>query len=161
MIIVFIMAILTRLSLLVRRIARRVRRALLCPLGQARRDGAREELMEAGLLAQQEQTSCTTPAINHRSGYVEKEIRAPSIQMSSIEVLRKGPHKPANQSSLMETSQGDVLLDASAVKDTIRHVLASKHGIDKEKLATIIRMQKEHAENELEGPVLIDPVRLL
>ena len=85
----------------------------------------------------------------------------PSIQMSSIDALRKPSHKPINRSNLVESMQGDTMLDASVVKDNIRYLLANKYGIDRQKLAVIIRMQKEHKENGLEGPVLVDPVRLL
>lgn len=160
MIISFIMILLSRLSLFIRRLARRVKR-LLCPIAQTRRYDEKEDLMEAGLLEHKDTLHTDITNGSRKSGYAGKETRMPSIQMSPIEVMRKSSHKPANQSSLVESTQMDVLVDASAIKDSIRYLLASKYGIDRQKLAVIIRMQREHEENELEGPVLIDPVKLL
>lgn len=154
MIISFIMILFSRLSLFIKRLTRRVKR-LFCSPAQTRKYEGNEELMEAGLLAHESSNN------NHRNGYIEREVRVPSIQMSPIDALRKTSHKPINRSNLVESMQGDIMLDASVVKDNIRYLLANKYGIDKQKLAVIIRMQKEHKENGLEGPVLIDPVRLL
>lgn len=150
-----IMILFSRLSLLVKRLTRRVRR-LLCPIAQSSKYDEKEELMEAGLMTHDNITS------NHRNGCIEKELRVPSIQMSPIDALRRTSHKLVNGTSqVVEPMQGDVMLDASAVKDNIRYLLASKYGIDRQKLAVIIGMQKEHKDNGLEGPVLIDPVRLV
>ena len=160
MIISLIMVFSSRLSLFVKRLTRRIKR-LFCSATQAKGHVEREELMEAGLLPHEATINIGSLKTIHKNGYIGKETRVPSIQMSPIEAPRRTVQKSVNRPNLAESTQADASFETNALKDTIRYLLASKHGIDRQKLAIIIRMQKEHKENELEGPVLIDPVCLL